>query len=82
MGISTPMGISNNSNSLFCEINNFCSSTVFFTAHTITNNTNNKISIAPKSGTKTCNQRRSVAYATYSPGGIRKSLTKLILKDW
>jgi len=24
-------------------------------------NTNNKISIAPKSGTKTCNQRRSVA---------------------
>jgi len=30
----TPMGISNNPNSLFCEINNFCSSTVFFTAHT------------------------------------------------
>ena len=24
------MGISNNPNSLFCEINNFCSSTVFF----------------------------------------------------
>jgi len=24
-------------------------------------NTNNKISVAPKSGTKTCNQRRSVA---------------------
>jgi len=30
----------------------------------VLNNTNNKISIVPKLGAKTCNQRRSVAYAT------------------